>query len=264
MKRTTRECPICSRQISKSNYTKHTKVCNGEDKSKLSIDRQHCQFCKKLNTNKGSLVVHEKHCKMNPNRVDRINHLAKYIEENGAWNKGLTKETDKRLRKRSLSQTNYWKDNPDKLRKVRDKLNKLYQTEEYKKRHSEIMKRAVSKNPDSYSSNNVLGRVKSIEYKDTHVTGSWELEVAKSLDEQNISWTNKIDGIPYTFENQSRTYFPDFYLIDFDKYVEVKGFVRDKDLAKWKVLSNLIIIQKDEIRSIKNGTFNWIRTISNL
>jgi len=64
------------------------------------------------------------------------------------------------------------------------------------------MKKAVLKNPESYSANNVSGRTKNIKYKNTTLKGSWELLVAKWLDNNNIKWTNIIKGIPYIWNEK--------------------------------------------------------------
>lgn len=68
-----------------------------------------------------------------------------------------------------------------------------------------------------------------------------------------IKWTNKIsEKIYYIWENKKRIYYPDFYLPEFDIYIEVKGYERPRDLAKWEVIKNkLIIFKKNDINIIK-------------
>ena len=59
----------------------------------------HCQFCGKLCVGKNSLVQHEIRCKENPNKIDFVSGFKIYNESGkGPWNKGLTKETDKRVK----------------------------------------------------------------------------------------------------------------------------------------------------------------------
>jgi hypothetical protein len=105
------------------------------------------------------------------------------------------------------------------------------------------------------------GRCKKIHYNspyagDVLLDGSWELECAKFLDEKNIKWNRNKNRFSYKFENKDRFYTPDFFLIDYDIYLEVKGYITDKDLAKWKHFPHKIIIaQLKEIRAMKNGTF---------
>lgn len=128
-------------------------------------------------------------------------------------------------------------------------------SEEGRKKRSKAMKRAVRNNPESYSASNVSGRTKIIEYKGFKVHGKWELEVAKWLDDQKIEWTNIIkEGFEYEWEERKRLYFPDFYLTKEDIYIEVKGYQRDQDLAKWKSVSNLLVLKKNEIEKIRNNT----------
>ena len=50
-------------------------------------------------------------------------------------------------------------------------------------------------------------------------------------------------------------YFPDFYLEDLNLYIEVKGYERERDLTKWKVVNNLLVIKKSDISLIKENRF---------
>ena len=114
----------------------------------------------------------------------------------------------------------------------------------------------VKSNPQSYSSNNVCGRTKIMEYNGFKLNGSWELKVAKWLDNHNINWTNIINvPFKYMWEGKERNYFPDFYLYDLDLYIEVKGYKRPIDSSKWSVVKNLIIINKSDIKLIDLDTY---------
>lgn len=59
-----------------------------------------CKFCGKICKNANSLRNHERLCKLNPERQE--SSWVKFNHERGAWNKGLTKETDERLRLQGL------------------------------------------------------------------------------------------------------------------------------------------------------------------
>ena len=51
------------------------------------------------------------------------------------------------------------------------------------------------------------------------------------LNENNINWTNKIDEeFYYEWGGKVRRYYPDFYLPDYDFYIEVKGYERDRKM----------------------------------
>ena len=126
-------------------------------------------------------------------------------------------------------------------------------SDEEKLHRSESMKKAVENHPDSYTKNNVVGRVKNIEYNGTKLKGSWELLVAKWLDSFNIRWEHELKGFKYEWRGGIRTYYPDFYLPEFDLYLEIKGYERERDRAKWKAVSNLIVFKLKEIKEIKAG-----------
>lgn len=124
----------------------------------------------------------------------------------------------------------------------------------HKRLISIAMKKAINDHPESYSSNNVCGRTKLIKYNGFTLNGKWELNVAEFLDDNNIKWTNIIDEeIYYKWNGKNHRYFPDFYLEDFDLYIEVKGYQRDRDIEKWKSLNNLIILKNKEISKIQKG-----------
>lgn len=142
-------------------------------------------------------------------------------------------------------------------------LQKKVWTKEKRLEHSLKMKRVVDINPDSYSSKNVCGRVKTIKTIDslgneTSCLGKWELLVVDFLNKNNIRWTNKIEeNFQYYWNGSYHRYFPDFKLIDYDNlYIEVKGYQRERDNAKWNQFPHrLIIIKKDEIEKIKTNDF---------
>jgi len=124
-------------------------------------------------------------------------------------------------------------------------------TEEKRQNHSSSMIKAVKEHPDSYTKNNVSGRVKIVEHNGHMLKGSWEVKVAKWLDSQNIPYKVEHKGFDYVYENITRQYFPDFYLPDLDVYIEVKGWKRDKDVAKWSQFpEKLVIIDKTNIDTL--------------
>jgi len=62
-----------------------------------------------------------------------------------------------------------------------------------------------------------------IEYKGVLLDSSWELELAKRLDELNIKWVRP-DPLPWVDdEGVTHNYFPDFYLEDYDLYLDPKN-----------------------------------------
>lgn len=125
-----------------------------------------------------------------------------------------------------------------------------------RKKQSESMKQAVLNNPDSYTSSNVCGRVKVEEYNGEKFHGKWEIEVAKWLDKNNIKWERStITPFNYFWNNGWHLYFPDFYLPELDKFLEVKGYETERDKCKWSVVPNLIVLKNKEINLIKEDKF---------
>ncbi len=82
---------------------------------------------------------------------------------------------------------------------------------------------------------------------------TWEANVARVFNLVEIRW----EYAPRIFDLGEHTYRPDFYLPDFDTYVEVKNFMgeyslnRDKQLRKLYPDIKLDLILKDEYNEIK-------------
>lgn len=120
-----------------------------------------------------------------------------------------------------------------------------------KHRISEGMKRAVregrQKTPNPYGK--CLNHCKYNENITLH--SSWEVKVAKFLDENKITWTRPNTGHEYMFEDSQHMYFPDFYLPDYSLYIEVKGWIQPKDLCKWRDFKyKLLVIDKNLINKL--------------
>lgn len=62
-------------------------------------------------------------------------------------------------------------------------------------------------------------------YKDIYFDSSWEVEIAKRMDEIGIRWErNKKINFTWTDEaGETHRYYPDFYLPDFDTYLDPKN-----------------------------------------
>lgn len=201
-----------------------------------------CIFCCKLLKNKNSKTQHEIFCKQNPNRVIRplkAGALNPMFGKSGsnqfikAQALGLVVEVNSQTRQK-ISQANQ---------------NQLW-TPERRKKLSESMLAAVKRNPASYSASNVSGRAKMYDFGGLRFKGTWELKVAMTLKSAGISYTNILDPIEYQWQNRSHLYFPDFYLNEHDLYLEVKGYERERDLAKWRAVKNLVVLKKPEIMNL--------------
>jgi hypothetical protein len=218
-----------------------------------------CKHCGKSCKNRNSLVNHERLCKLNPDKQQVSSGISNFVKYNEKvklglivkkGTKGANQYTKAALEGRVIKIS-------DETRKKLSKANKGRKyTPEYIEKLRVSMRQAVLNNPDSYTASNVSGRTPIIEYNGVKLKGTWEVETAKWLDRNNIRWTNVIKGFEYEWENRIHLYYPDFFLIDFNRYIEVKGYERDRDRAKWKVVDNLIVIKKDDISKMKNNVFH--------
>jgi len=209
-----------------------------------------CRYCDKICKNDNSLRNHERLCKLNPDRQILKSNFIEYNKKKQELGMSGTNQFIKAKKEGRVVVVS------EQTRKKLGKINKGKQlTESHKNKLKIAMRKAVLENPNSYSANNVSGRTPIIEYNGFRLKGSWELLVAKWLDENNIKWTNIIEGFDYEWEGSKHIYYPDFYLLEYDKYIEVKGFERERDRCKWEVVNNLIIIKKDDITKIKNKEY---------
>lgn len=206
-----------------------------------------CKFCEKVCKNDNSLRNHERLCKKNPNKQELINNFIEYNKKRKDLNiKGVnqyTKAKELGLPKPIISD--------ETRKKISESSKNRIWTEEQKRKHSDSMKKAVENHPDSYTKNNVVGRVKNVEYNGVKFKGRWEVIVAKWLDQNRIKWLHEYKSFSYEW-NGIRKYYPDFYLPDFDLFLEVKGYETERDLAKWNSVSNLIVFKLNEIKKIKS------------
>ena len=124
-----------------------------------------------------------------------------------------------------------------------------YRTDEYRKKQSKFG--GAKRN---------AGRCKLIKHispiaGEVYLNGTWEYKYALWLDANNIDWRRNTKGFPYTFGGKQRKYYPDFHLLDENKYVEVKGYETEKDKAKWSQFpEKLIVLKKIELN---NAPYNF-------
>jgi hypothetical protein len=203
-----------------------------------------CKYCNSEQKFNG-LKTHEIYCKLNPNRKNKGGENNPMYGKIGSNQHKKAKSEGKKIQISEVTRM-----------KISEKLKGRRFSDEQRKKISEYMKKAVLDNPDSYSASNVSGRAKIIDYRGFKLKGKWELETAKWFDEKGIKWTNIIPTpFEYFWDGSIHYYFPDFYLEEFDLYVEVKGYEREKDREKWKSVERIIILKKEEIQRIKEGTY---------
>ena len=81
---------------------------------------------------------------------------------------------------------------------------------------------------------------------------SWEVEIASWLDGLNVKW-ERPKHIPWTdITGKNRKYFPDFYLNDFDIYVDPKNlYLIGKDEEKLQVIGKMVTLVYGNVLYIK-------------
>jgi len=79
-----------------------------------------------------------------------------------------------------------------------------------------------------------------------------ELVFAKLLDEHKVRWEKNKTRFFYYYDVNGvrRRYYPDFYLFDYDWWVEIKGkfYKSDNDKLKLQSVGNIELIMSDNIR----------------
>lgn len=191
-----------------------------------------CKYCGKQCKNLNSLKQHEVRCKQNPNAKNVGDNLLLYREkiksgEITVWNKGLTKDSDERVKKQG--QTYHKKYANGEIKSWCVGLTK--ETDERIKKYSSKISETISSKIED--SDWHCQSKKRIEYNDNVFDSDWEFEFVKFLDAHNIKWIRKISPFIYIYKNSEHRYFPDLYLPDHDLYIEIKGRCTEKDKAKW-------------------------------
>lgn len=161
-----------------------------------------------------------------------------------SWNKGLTKETDKRVEKNGISVSASMKGKKGRL-------------------HSEETKRKISL---KMSINNKGGRSKWYEVAGQKVQGTWERNCALIFEEKKINWqklkTNQ-HTFAYEMHGKVKNYTPDFYLKDYDVYLEIKGYWWGNDKEKMNIIlekykdKKIIVVEKEKYEKILRGELVW-------
>ena len=209
-----------------------------------------CTYCGKQCKNLNSLNNHERLCIKNPKRYELPDHKGNNNPMYGkkAWNKGLTKETNdtvlnisetfKKNHELGKHKLPVIKEEPNIKRK--EKLSKIAKESnhfwKYKRKHVQY-------------------------YNGIPFDSSYEIEVVKSLDDNNIKW-EKPKSFPYIDDKGiNHTYTPDIYLTDYDIYLDPKndflieninpnlGY-KDTDKILWVEQQNnikILIVDKDNL-----------------
>jgi hypothetical protein len=175
-------------------------------------------FIRGHNANRKFYIIFLDLCLCGCGNIVYGNH--KYISGHNAYNTKQSKETiEKRMK---IVRGQKWKkEQKENLSKVRIGINKgirLSTNTEFKKGQLPSPKSSWSKG--SYYDSKFQGKV--------WMRSPWEIEYAKYLDNNYIYWFYEYK----TFDLGNTTYTPDFYLPEFEKFVEIKGYISPKSQEK--------------------------------
>ena len=197
-----------------------------------------CRFCNKDCKNSNSLNNHERLCKLNPNHV-----ISSFVAINAAgknvWNRGLTKEIDSRINKQSQTLSDNLKTG-----KIKNGFLGKHHTAASKQKISDTM---ITKGLGGSHSRAAFS------YNGFKFDSTYEVIVAKSLDENNIVWEKSCRFKWHDLNGKLHNYTPDFYLPDYDIYLDPKNdFLITKDMFKINQVIQennikVIILNKDNL-----------------
>lgn len=186
-----------------------------------------CNYCNKECKNQKSIRSHEWLCKSNPNHSEH----PRGRKGKPPWNKG-----------KSLHYEVGTKGKPGTFKGRKH-------SEETKLKMAEIKNALYASGWESKA-----GRCSKYDYTSPvagtiKVDGSWELAFCKFADRNNLTWRRNKKRFPYVKpDGKVSTYQPDFYVEEWNAYVEIKGYETDLDKAKWAQFNEpLIILRKKEI-----------------
>ena len=229
------KCQFCGREFERSSQLgghiiwckenpNRTGKCNfnmkqdsGYRNIEIIRDDLFCQYCGKQCKNLNSLKQHEKRCKNNPNRI-KLSPICK--KGNIAWNKGLNKYIDERIKK-------------------------------YGNTNSERIKNGEIKNPGGLKDNSVKYCYKYGTYHGIRCDSSWELAYLVYCIEHNIEIERNTNGYEYFINNKKHLFYPDFFF-NKKELVEIKGLQDATWEAKHEAYPDIIFLfKKDMIKYIE-------------
>jgi hypothetical protein len=151
------------------------------------------------------MANHSRWCKENPKRKDYVFQL-KSARDSLNLNDSLLKKRNEKIKIA-------WKSGKYKDSNFGKAFTGKNHTEESKKKMKE----------KALLSNHRRLKKRTIEYKGILLDSSWEYELAKRLDSINIKWDRPKPLKWKDEEGFIHNYFPDFYLLDYNLYLDPKN-----------------------------------------
>ena len=99
------------------------------------------------------------------------------------------------------------------------------------------------------------------ENKEVLLESSWEVELAKWLDNTNIKWIRPKFIKWYDSTGKTRRYFPDFFLPEYNLYLDPKNpYCMSKDKEKMQCISSVVDIIYGDIKEVIQGVGQRLTT----
>ena len=193
-----------------------------------------CQFCNKILKNNGTLAIHEKSCKLNPNRIKRkVSPNAGAKKGYTPWNKGL--RGDPRSK------------HSESTRKKLSEVSKgtAHSPEKELERRLKISQKAKLNN-GGYRMGS--GRGKKGWYKGFFCDSSWELAYVIYCLDHNIKIQRNTEKREYIWNDKYRTYIPDFVVEN--QLVEIKGYLSPQWEAKLRYNPDVTVLYEKDLKHV--------------
>lgn len=229
----TTKCDKCDTEIRNCNYTKHQQSCDGSGVYKPTLS---CKWCSKIFTESDNRPNHTRWCDNNPKKS-----FYKKTNDGSQMRTPEAIENRKAGIKAAHAAGKYDAANAAQKGKAGHK-------------HTDESKEKIREKALASPHRRLVRSIRSYTKKDgstVMLDSSWEEILAKRLDELNINWIrpNPIKWVDMLGKN--RNYFPDFYLTDFDLYLDPKNryackVQADKITCLTAQVKNLIILTTDE------------------
>lgn len=227
----------CKNEVAVYQFDKHfnSEQCNKGKSGKYLKKTLNltCIFCEKISVNTNSAAQHSIRCNFNPNKIKIKGGMSGKVSHK----KGKTKYTEPSLMKQSETL------------KARIKSGEIKTTgrphsQETKEKLSIIMSERIKRN---------IRFSKMENYKGIWLESSYESIVARELDKNDIKW-ERPSALKWSYNDRIRRYLPDFYLPDFNVYLDPKNdYLIKKDKLKIELTSlqnnvTIIVLNKEELQ----------------
>lgn len=235
-------CRFCDGEYSRSNIIKHENDC-----IKNKENQKECPTCRR--------IIHKnkkfcgKSCAATYNNIKRGPHSEETKSKIGKASQGRKKpQTNEAICKKTKEDLRY-----KKICKIQFKECIICSNIFMIKNNSKDVRKTCSRDcqidasvrtrPYQNGSRKTTWYFNRNENKEVLLESSWEVRVAEKLDELKIKWIRPNHIKWKDCNNKTRYYFPDFYLLDYDLYLDPKNpYCMEKDKEKMDIISKKIKI----------------------